>query len=132
MGLSDRISYAFKEHELLPAIGQGALGLEVRSADERAIAAVEPLNDGNSFHRSMAERAMLRRLFAGCLSPVGAVSSVNIDSEELSLTGVVLSRDGRTRIESSTVGPIVDSELLGIEVAEKLLTDGADKLLNGN
>ncbi|MCL4123997.1 UNVERIFIED_CONTAM: hypothetical protein GTU68_049020 [Idotea baltica] len=127
MGLADEISYAFAETELLPAVGQGALGLEVRGADQATIAAVGQLNDEASFHRAMAERSMLRRLFAGCLAPVGAVTVV--DSGQLTLTGVVLSTDGVTRINATKSLPVAESAELGVAVAELLLEQGADALL---
>ena len=127
MGLADRISYAFADTELLPAVGQGALGLEVRGDDQTTISAVSQLNDDESYHRSMAERSMLRRLFAGCLAPVGAVTAV--DSGQLTLTGVVLSCDGVTRIEATMSHPMEASTELGVVVAEVLLEKGADALL---
>ena len=70
---------------------------------------------------------MLRRLFAGCLAPVGA--RCEIDNEVLKLTGVVLSRDGKIRTEASDSAPLDDFEQLGISVAEKLIAKGADELL---
>jgi hydroxymethylbilane synthase len=127
MGLSEQISYSFAETELLPAVGQGALGLEVRGADQTTISAVSQLNDDVSFHRAMAERSMLRRLFAGCLAPVGAVTAV--ESGQLTLTGVVLSSDGKTRIEATISHPVEASAELGVAVAEALLEQGADVLL---
>ena len=127
MGLSDRICYSFDETELLPAVGQGALGLEVRASDETTITAVSQLNDDASFHRAMAERSMLRRLFAGCLAPVGAVTVV--EAGELTLTGVVLSSDGKTRVEAVKSLPVEESAELGVAVAEALLEKGADVLL---
>ena len=129
MGLADRITYAFTEDELLPAVGQGALGLEVRSKDAKTIAAVEVLNHCDSFYRAMAERSMLRRLFAGCLAPVGAVSAVDAESKKLRLTGVVLSKDGKGRIECSCDGPAEEFNDLGIRVAESLISQGANKFL---
>lgn len=127
MGLASRITYAFKESELFPAVGQGALGLEVRASDSETIAAVRMLNDEISFCRAMAERAMLRRLFAGCLAPVGAITKV--ESQVLHLTGVVLSRDGQTRIECSSEGPLGQPGDLGVQVAEALMEQGAEELL---
>jgi hydroxymethylbilane synthase len=127
MGLADRITYAFDENELLPAVGQGALGLEVRASDAATIAAVQVLNDDDSFCRAMAERAMLRRLFAGCLAPVGAVTKVQ--SQVVQLTGVVLSRDGQTRIQCSNAGPVDRPGDLGVQVAEALMEQGAEELL---
>ena len=127
MGLSGRITHAFSEAELLPAVGQGALALEIRKADQATHEAVKKLSHDESFWRSMAERSMLRRLFAGCLAPVGAVT--RIEGGQLSLTGVVLSRDGKTRIEAQATGAAEAAIELGVEVAEKLFANGAKALL---
>ncbi len=127
MGLSERITHAFGETELLPAVGQGALALEIRKADAATNQAVKKLSHDESFSRAMAERSMLRRLFAGCLAPVGAVT--RIEDGRLSLTGVVLSRDGKVRIEAQASSKPQSAIELGVEVAEKLFADGAQALL---
>ena len=127
MGLSKRITHAFSEAELLPAVGQGALALEIRKSDQATHDAVKKLSHDESFWRAMAERSMLRRLFAGCLAPVGAVT--RIESGQLSLTGVVLSRDGKARIEAQASSTAEAAVELGVEVAEKLFADGAKALL---
>ena len=127
LGLADRIGYEFSPPELLPAIGQGALGLETRADDSATVGIVSKLNHRASFAAAMAERSLLRTLFAGCLSPVGAVTEVNGD--RLSLTGVVLSRDGRTRILSDGSGDLDHFVQLGLDVADDLKSRGADKLL---
>jgi hydroxymethylbilane synthase len=129
LGFSDRISYSFTPDQLMPAIGQGALGLETRADDDRVVAIVSKLNDSFSFHRAMAERAMLRKLFAGCLSPVGASSSVS--GNKLTLTGVVLSTDGKHRIEATETASLESSNELGISVAQKLIENGASEFLRG-
>ena len=129
MGLSDRITHAFSEAELLPAVGQGALALEIRKSDQATDEAVKKLSHDESFWRAMAERSMLRRLFAGCLAPVGAVT--RIEGGRLSLTGVVLSRDGKVRIEAQASSAPEAAVELGGEVAEKLFADGAKALLEG-
>ena len=103
MGLSERVTHAFSETELLPAVGQGALALEVRKSDQATDEAVKKLSHDESFWRAMAERSMLRRLFAGCLAPVGAVT--RIADGQLSLTGVVLSRDGKTCLLYTSPSP---------------------------
>ena len=77
----------------------------------------------------MAERAMLRKLFAGCLSPVGASSSVS--GNKLTLTGVVLSTDGKHRIEATETASLESSNELGISVAQKLIENGASEFLRG-
>ena len=127
LGFSDRISYAFSPDQLMPAIGQGALGLETCAADDRITTFVAQLNDPVSFHCAMAERAMLRKLFAGCLSPVGASSIVS--GTELTLTGVVLSADGQNRIEATKTSQLESSEELGVSVAIKLIENGASQYL---
>ena len=127
LGLEDRISFRFDQNQILPAVGQGALGLETRTADDATRDVVSKLNHRESFSAALAERSMLRRLFAGCLAPVGA--RCEIDNDLLTLTGVVLSRDGKVRTEFSDSMPLDDFEKLGISVAEKLIANGADKLL---
>lgn len=127
LGLAQRISFCFDQKQLLPAVGQGALGLEVRSDDAGVSEAVSDLNHVESFSAAMAERSMLRRLFAGCLAPVGARCEMIEGS--LQLTGVVLSRDGKVRGEACDVGTASKFAELGVSVAEKLIDDGADKLL---
>ena len=128
LGLSDRITYQFEPQQLMPAVGQGALGLETRSDDAATIEAVSQLSDRPSFHRAMAERSMLRTLFAGCLAPVGAYTTVQGD--ELALEGIVLSVDGKEKISVSMTRPVEGSRELGEAVAKELIAKGADKFLS--
>ena len=127
LGWEQRITYCFSENELLPAVGQGALGLETRIDDERTNEVVSKLNHSESFSRAMAERHMLRALFAGCLAPVGARTSI-VDGR-LTLTGVVLSVDGQTRIEAHATDAVDQFAHLGQVVAKALVEKGADNLL---
>lgn len=127
LGLENRISFRFDRQKLLPAVGQGALGLEVREGDEATVSVVSKLSHHESYCAALAERAMLKRLFAGCLAPVGARCTV--ENGELFLTGVVLGRDGRDRIEETDSAPPEEFASLGVVVAEKLIENGADKLL---
>ena len=117
LGLQNRISVRFEQSRLLPAVGQGALGLETRTDDSTVVEAVSELSHFESFSSALSERSMLRRLYAGCLAPVGSLS--RFEKGELMLTGVVLSRDGRIRIEASGSAPAEQFENLGIVVAEK-------------
>jgi len=127
LGLQNRISYLYDQNNVLPAVGQGALGLEIREDDEATAAQVTKLNHRESYSAALAERSMLRRLYAGCLAPVGARCETAADS--LTLTGVVLSVDGKVRVEATDTSAMDDYEALGISVAEKLINSGADKLL---
>jgi len=127
LGLADRIAYQFEPHQLMPAVGQGALGLETRADDATTIDSVSRLSDTPSFHRASAERSMLRTLFAGCLAPVGANTVVK--DGQLNLEGIVLSVDGKEKVSVSMSRPVAQSRELGEAVAKELIAKGADKLL---
>lgn len=127
LGFEDRISHTFSTSELVPAVGQGALGLETRRIDADTISLIKNLNDLPSFHRAMAERMMLRTLYAGCLSPVGALAKV--EGDQLQLKGAVLSHNGKHKIECEEAGGLDESNSLGRRVAEKLLDEGAAQYL---
>ncbi len=127
LGWAERISYEFPTSEMLPAVGQGALGLETRRTDSDTIHWVSQLNHAPSYFSAMSERAMLNRLFAGCLSPVGADSRIN--GEELSLTGIVLSRDGRHQVTATKTDRLELAVPLGVSLAEELLRQGAGQFL---
>ena len=128
LGLADRITYQFEPHQLMPAVGQGALGLETRADDSNTIDLVSQLSDPPSFHRAMAERSMLRTLFAGCLAPVGANTVVK--DGQLTLEGIVLSVDGKEKVSVSMSRPVAQSRELGAAVAKELIAKGADKFLS--
>ncbi len=127
LGFKDRIAYEFSPDELMPAVGQGALGLETRAGDTETIRLVSRLNDKKSFHRVIAERALLRTLFAGCLSPVGANTS--IEGDRLDLESVVLSRDGSQKVHYRESGSVEQSAELGESVASRLIAAGAGAFL---
>lgn len=137
LGLGDQITAEFEPDQLLPAVGQGALGLETRADDDQTIQLVSQLSDPESYHRAMAERSMLKTLFAGCLAPVGAqtfFSDTDIGENGvpfLTLQGVVLSPDGKQRVIASHSLPMGESRKLGVVVAEALLAEGAEHLLGG-
>lgn len=131
LGLEHRIAHFFEPDQLLPAVGQGALGLETRKFDIATVSIVRQLSDPDSYHRAFAERSMLKTLFAGCLAPVGAsTTAVSVNgSSRLTLTGVVLSTDGTERLQSTDTMPLEESSKLGKMVANQLLEQGADRLL---
>ena len=131
LGLEHRIAHSFEPDQLLPAVGQGALGLETRKFDIATVSIVRQLSNPDSYHRAFAERSMLKTLFAGCLAPVGAsTTAVSVNgSSRLTLTGVVLSTDGTERLQSTDTLPLEESIKLGKIVANQLLEQGADRLL---
>lgn len=112
---------------LLPAVGQGALGLETRSDDPSTRQAVELLNDPATHHAVLAERAMLSTLRGGCLAPVAAWG--RMAEGRLLLTGRVVSIDGAVRKEAALDADPAAAVELGCRVAERLLEQGAAELI---
>ncbi|KTG20064.1 porphobilinogen deaminase [Pseudoalteromonas sp. XI10] len=125
--MPERIT-AFIEPEVsLPANGQGAVGIECRIDDEVTKALLAPLEHNETRIRVNAERAMNRRLEGGCQVPIGAFALV--DGEQVHLRGLVGAIDGSQMLRDEVTGPVADAEHLGITLAEKLLEQGADKIL---
>lgn len=127
LGLADRITEALDRSWMLPAVGQGALGLECRTDDATTRALVERLNHAETRAAVLAERAMLRGLGGGCSVPIGAATSVA--DGILTMRGVVLPPDGSKRIEEQIAGQMDHAEALGDELARALLARGAAELL---
>ena len=111
----------------LPAPGQGALGLEIREGDPATAAVVATLDDRMSRIAVTAERAFLRRLGGSCQIPIGAYGRVEGDA--LILTGLVASPDGKALVRDTLTGPALEAESLGMGLAERLLAQGADRIL---
>lgn len=127
LGLQQRISLLLQPPLFFPAVSQGALGIETRADDEHAKALLAPLTCTTTHAEVIAERALLRTLRAGCHAPLGAWAEIT--DQTLTLTAVLLSNDGTSRLEQSVSGPAADPERVGIAAAEKLLAAGASVLL---
>ncbi|MBI5969995.1 MAG: hydroxymethylbilane synthase [Deltaproteobacteria bacterium] len=127
LGLEEKITEMIPVEVSLPAIGQGALGIEVREDDGYIEDMVEFLNHGQTSFAVRAERAFLKRLDGGCQVPVAAYGELN--DETLKLTGLVAATDGSKIIKNSISGPRRKAELMGRHLAEKLLKDGAYEIL---
>ena len=112
---------------MLPAVGQGALGLECRADDRALLETLVKLNDRPTALAVSAERAMLRGLGGGCQVPIGAATLV--EQETLTLTGTVLSPNGDRRIMASLAGDLANAAALGLHVANALLDQGAVEIL---
>jgi len=127
LGRSDRITQVLAPADILPAVGQGALGIEVRGDDCRAIAAAGRLDDALAHATVSAERTLLSALQGGCRAPIGAWGRV-VD-QRLWLSAVVLSPDGCERIDGEAAGELADPRSLGEHVAANLLARGAGRLV---
>jgi hydroxymethylbilane synthase len=112
---------------LLPAIGQGVIGIEVRKNDHDVHDLVKPLNDSLTQQGVEAERAFSRRLFGGCQLPIAAYAI--IENNNLQLEGMVGRVNGEEIISGSIEGPLKEREELGCKLAEQLLSQGADIVL---
>jgi len=129
--LAARVTYLSFE-QMLPAPGQGALGLEVRDEPD-LLAVLAPLGDPLTRATTGAERMFMRRLGAGCYLPVAA--HCTIEGGELSLTGLVAGLDGRARVRVSRRIPwtmdhgVAHAERLGVDLAEEALARGADRII---
>jgi hydroxymethylbilane synthase len=125
--LAERITQVLPPEIMLPAIGQGALGLETRSDDQATRAVVQRLDHRPTHAAVLAERAMLTVLEGGCLAPIAAWGRMN--DQQLTLSGRVLSSDGSQKIESTLAAAPHEAEQLGRRVAEALIEQGATELI---
>jgi hydroxymethylbilane synthase len=129
LGLQDRITEVLDSDWMLPAVGQGAIGLECRRADEFSKDVAQGITDPPTWQRVQAERAMLAALGGGCLVPIGSTSRV--EEGVLTLRGAVLSEDGRRRVVGTHSGPAKTPLAVGLELAGILLSEGAGEILQG-
>ncbi|MBD1570973.1 hydroxymethylbilane synthase [Aliivibrio sp. S10_S31] len=127
LGLEDRIKSAIEPEKSLPAVGQGAVGIEARLDDDRLRALLEPLNHPETANRVLCERAMNNRLEGGCQVPIGSYSL--IDGDQIWLRALVGEPDGSVMIRGEVSGPVSDAEALGTQLADQLLNDGAKEIL---
>jgi len=127
LGMPQRIRQVIDSDWILPAGGQGAVGIEARCDDERVQKLLEPLNHRETAYRVIAERAVNNRLQGGCQVPIGAYATV--EGETLHLQALVGAVDGSEIIFAQDEGPVSEAEAIGSALAEDLLARGADKIL---
>jgi hydroxymethylbilane synthase len=123
----DKISEYIDINICLPAIGQGALGLEIRENDKNVLPYINDLDHYQTHLELTAERALLKKLQGGCQVPVAAHAKV--DGGNIKLTAMVSSLDGKRFIEENGIEPLNMAEQLGLDIAEKLLLNGAEEII---
>ncbi len=128
LGLLESVTEILSTDVSLPAIGQGALGIETRRGDLKVEDRIGFLNDREAFLSVTAERALLRRLEGGCQVPIAAYG--RIAGADLLLEGLVGTVDGRRLLRHHLKGPPDQAEALGIQLAEMLLNQGAGEILS--
>ncbi|MDU0353499.1 hydroxymethylbilane synthase [Paraglaciecola aquimarina] len=127
LGMLERITHEIPYDVSLPAVGQGAVGIECRNDDAELIALLAPLNHLETSIRVRAERAMNAKLNGGCQVPIGSFAVLN--NGQVSLKGLVGSVDGQTLLYAEQTGSTEQAELIGEQVAEQLLAQGAGEIL---
>jgi hydroxymethylbilane synthase len=127
LGLSDRITTLLSPDSVLPAIGQGVLGLEVREDDERTQNLISFLNDFETELAARAERAFLKELEGGCQVPLAGYARV--EKGRLVLDGMVAELDGSVILKRKLSGERDKPEDLGLALARQLIAAGADRIL---
>lgn len=127
LGFAAKISQVLGEDAMLPAVGQGALGIETRADDAVTLDLVASLDDADSRTCVTAERALLRALQGGCQVPLGALAVLR--AGELHLEAGVFSAAGSEFVRSSENGRPEEAEQIGTRLAEALIEEGADRLL---
>lgn len=129
LGWAHRIAQQFDAGEICPAVGQGALAIEMPESSALVADVTAVLNHRPTESAVTAERAMLASLGGGCQVPIGAYAQLHGDGQTLSLCGVVAAADGSRLIRTTTEGPVSDAASIGRRAAEALFTQGARELL---
>jgi hydroxymethylbilane synthase len=133
LGLAHRIGERLQSTVMLPAPGQGALAVTVRTGDSRTLAAARTVHHGATARAVRAERAFLRRLEGGCQVPVAAYADMSQgDMGRLRLHGRIVSLEGERSVEGEDFGDLrddSDADLIGTRLAERLLGEGAAGIL---
>ncbi|MEQ1794190.1 MAG: hydroxymethylbilane synthase, partial [Nitrospira sp.] len=127
LGWTEEITEYLDPQLCLPAIGQGALGIEGRSNDQFVRSILSRLTHPPTQVAVTAERALLHRLEGGCQVPIAAYATLMND--QVHLEGLVASVDGKTVIRDAVQGTRAEAQVLGTRLAERLLARGADKIL---
>lgn len=127
LGLQSRIRSVIAPNLSIPAVGQGALGIEISASRPELIALLAPLNHGDTQACVEAERAMSRALAGSCTVPLGAYATC--ENDLIHITGFVASVDGKQMLVETATGKRLAADALGKQLAQQLVAKGADKIL---
>jgi len=127
LGFDARIRSYIAPEQSLPAIGQGAVGIECRQDDEHIMQLLAPLDHPDTHTRLKAERALNHRLNGGCQVPIAGFAL--LEGDDIYLRGLVGRPDGSEVVRDEIRGPASEAERLGTELAERLLSQGAETIL---
>ena len=127
LGFEKRIKQQIAPEQSLPAVGQGAVGIEIRENDSEVLSLIKPLIDNDTSYRVRAERAMNAHLEGGCSVPIAGFATLS--EREMTLTGLVGNVQTGQIIKRQVVGHMKNAESLGVELAKKLILLGAREIL---
>ena len=127
LGARDRVTEILPPELMLPAVGQGALGIETRADDRATSKIVASLDDAETRPCIEAERALLRELEGGCQVPLGAWA--RLENDELFIEACLLSPDGQDFLRDSQRGKPGDAERIGQQLGQALKEAGAERIL---
>lgn len=129
-GYADRATQVFSPDVLMPAPAQGALAVETNAEDAELVNAINCIADAKAGLQAAGERAILRRLEAGCTAPVAATSV--IDEDIITVHGGVFALDGSRQAVASETGPLENADEIGVKVAEALIEQGAFEIIEAS
>ncbi|MDY6892736.1 MAG: hydroxymethylbilane synthase [Chloroflexota bacterium] len=127
LGMEDRITESLDPDSFTPAVGQGALGIEIRADDVDMAEIVAPLNHESTWLSVLAERAFLEALGGGCRAPIAALG--NVDAGVLHMHGIVANPSGSDILRAEVSGGVADPESVGRMLAQKMMEIGAASLV---
>jgi len=127
LGLEEHITEIIPTDVIIPAVGQGTIGIEVKKNDGTIEGLLKKLNHHRTWRIIMAERAFMRRLQGGCQVPAGCYSEIK--DSILTLNGFVASLDAKQYLSDKVSGSLLDSKHLGMQLADKLIDKGGDRIL---
>jgi hydroxymethylbilane synthase len=128
LGLMEFVTQVLPPDIMVPAPGQGAIAVEAREDDDEVQSLLKKIHDKKTGSEILAERAFLSRLHGGCQVPVGCLARA--DGDSITVTGMIASLDGREMFRDTIEGNARDVEMLGAQLAEKLLAAGGSIILN--
>lgn len=127
LGYHEKIRQLIPKTEIMPAVGQGAIAIEIKSGNEFIASLVDKINHNDTLKCVTAERSLMKQLEGGCQVPIGA--SATISGGKLDIEGIIASLDGSKLLMARVGGDAGDAEKLGTKLAENLIQQGAGKIL---
>ena len=129
LGLEDAVTALMEPEDMLPAVAQGAIGVEVRADDERAASLLAPLHDRSTAIRIAAERSFLARLDGSCRTPIAGLAC--LDGDALDFRGMILAPDGEACYETRHAGAPGDAAEIGDQAAAELISQAGPDFIEG-